>query len=153
MRNQVHMVAVQRKQCPSGVDPRTIRRRAEQVLRELNVGPAELSVMLCGDQFIRELNREYRQKDKPTDVLSFPMESEVMHIPEANELPRMLGDVVISIETAERQAIQFKRSLLKESTWLLIHGILHLLGYTHETDKDEREMNHLAVQLLAEFRG
>ena len=81
------------------------------------------------DQTIRELNRQYRNKDKPTDVLSFPLADEVC--------PTLLGDVVISIDTARRQARQRKRAFADELRALLIHGILHLLGYDHEVSDSE----------------
>ena len=81
------------------------------------------------DQTIHELNRQYRNKDKPTDVLSFPLADEVC--------PTLLGDVVISIATARRQARQRKRAFADELRALLIHGILHLLGYDHEVSDSE----------------
>ncbi len=80
----------------------------------------ELSVLLTGNQEIRELNREYRGKDKPTDVLSFPMED-----------PYMLGDIVISVEKAASQAAEFGCTLDEEAGRLVVHGVLHLLGYDH----------------------
>ena len=81
------------------------------------------------DQTIRELNRQYRNIDKPTDVLSFPLADEVC--------PTLLGDVVISIDTARRQARQRKRAFADELRTLLVHGILHLLGYDHEVSDSE----------------
>ena len=81
------------------------------------------------DQTIHELNRQYRNKDKPTDVLSFPLADEVC--------PTLLGDVVISIDTARRQARQRKRAFADELRALLVHGILHLLGYDHEVSDSE----------------
>ena len=81
------------------------------------------------DQTIHELNRQYRNKDRPTDVLSFPLADEVC--------PTLLGDVVISIDTARRQARQRKRAFADELRALLIHGILHLLGYDHEVSEGE----------------
>ncbi|HSF59250.1 MAG TPA: rRNA maturation RNase YbeY, partial [Candidatus Binatia bacterium] len=87
---------------------------------------AELSIALVNNKEIRKLNAKYRRKDSPTDVLSFPA---------ANGLPmnvRLLGDVVISVEKAEEQAKQRGRTVNEETVTLLIHGILHLLGYDHE---------------------
>lgn len=80
----------------------------------------ELSVLLTGNSVIRELNREYRGKDKPTDVLSFPMED-----------PCLLGDIVISTEKAASQAEEFGVSFDEEVSRLLVHGLLHLAGYDH----------------------
>src|SRR5688572_12775303 len=89
---------------------------------------AELSVVFCDDAFIQALNREYRGYDRPTDVLSFPQEP----TPAGTEL---LGDVVISVETAQRQAREQGHALGHEVAWLLCHGVLHLLGYDDETDE------------------
>ena len=86
------------------------------------------------DQEIHTLNRQYRHKDKPTDVLSFPLADEVQ--------PSLLGDVVISIETAARQARRRRHSLREEVQILLIHGILHLLGYDHEVSRGEAIRMH-----------
>ncbi|CAN4128329.1 unnamed protein product [Withania somnifera] len=96
----------------------------------------ELSVLLCNDEFIRELNKDWRDEDSPTDVLSMSQ-----HIPEL-ELPiLMLGDIVISVETAARQAGERGHSLLDEIRILLVHGLLHLLGFDHEiSDEAEAEM-------------
>ncbi|XP_009602783.1 endoribonuclease YBEY, chloroplastic [Nicotiana tomentosiformis] len=96
----------------------------------------ELSVLLCNDEFIRELNKDWRDEDHPTDVLSMSQ-----HIPEL-ELPiLMLGDIVISVETAARQAEERGQNLLDEIRILLVHGLLHLLGFDHElSDEAEAEM-------------
>lgn len=98
-------------------------------------GDAELSLVLCDDAFIHPLNRDYRGKDRPTDVLSFP-QREGDH---ADIDDPLLGDVVISVETAARQAIEHGHSLDRELAVLLVHGILHLLGYDH-IDDDEAEV-------------
>ncbi|NP_001310488.1 endoribonuclease YbeY-like [Solanum lycopersicum] len=104
----------------------------------------ELSVLLCNDEFIRELNKDWRDVDSPTDVLSMSQ-----HIPEL-ELPiLMLGDIVISVETAARQAEERGHSLLDEIRILLVHGLLHLLGFDHEiSDEAEAEMEKEEELLL-----
>lgn len=93
---------------------------AETALRGLGYERSELSVVLTGDAEIRVLNREYRGKDKPTDVLSFPMGDEYL-----------LGDIVISVERARSQAAEFGVTYDEELARLLVHGLLHLLGYDH----------------------
>lgn len=108
------------------------------MLAALELSGAELSVALVDDGAIRELNRDYRHKDKPTDVLAFAMEEGAPS--PAPQGARMLGDVIVSIETAARQARKRRRPLLDELTMLLAHGLLHLLGYDHQTDAEEREM-------------
>ncbi|HXK10985.1 MAG TPA: rRNA maturation RNase YbeY [Vicinamibacteria bacterium] len=89
----------------------------------------ELALVLAGDRLLHRLNRTYRGKDRPTDVLSFPGDGG-----EAG-----LGDVVISVETAERNAMALGRSLPQELDVLALHGFLHVLGYDHETDDGTME--------------
>ncbi|CAN1120553.1 Endoribonuclease YBEY, chloroplastic [Linum perenne] len=104
----------------------------------------ELSVMLCNDSFIRELNKEWRDEDRATDVLSMSQ-----HVPELKIPVLMLGDVVISVETAARQAEERAHSLLDEIQILLVHGLLHLLGFDHEISKQaEAEMRKEEEVLL-----
>lgn len=100
---------------------------------------SEVSLVFCDDPFIHALNRDYRGKDKPTDVLSFPQEGE----------SGLLGDVVISVPTCERQAAAQGHSLEREVEWLFLHGLLHLLGYDDETDEGAEEMNEHARAVLA----
>ncbi len=110
----------------------------------------EISILLLDDPQIRELNREYRKKDKSTDVLSFPMLDDMVK----NVQPQLLGDIVISVETAEKQAEKRKCSLYNELSRLLIHGTLHLLGYDHElSKKDAQEMRKKKMQYLKNNRG
>jgi probable rRNA maturation factor len=94
----------------------------------------ELSLVFCDDAFIHTLNRDYRGKDKPTDVLSFPQDVD----------SGILGDVVISVPTATRQAEEGGRTLTQELEWLFLHGALHLLGYDDETDEQAEAMNRRA---------
>jgi len=92
---------------------------------------SELSVELVGDRRMRRLNRVYRGNDRTTDVLAFPMrESD-------NPWPALLGDVVIAVPTARRQAREAGRSLEEELAALLVHGVLHLCGYDHERSQNE----------------
>lgn len=113
----------------SAVSRVDLRRWAKTILRHLEQTPAELSIALVTDPEIHSLNRQYRQKDKPTDVLSFPLADDVC--------PALLGDVVISVDTATRQAHRRGHSLREEIQTLLIHGVLHLLGYDHEVSRSE----------------
>lgn len=113
------------------------------MLDHLRLTDVELSIALVSDAVIRELNRDYRRKDKPTDVLAFPMNE----VPAGAPVSGLLGDVILSIETARRQAEANSRPLLAELTMLLAHGLLHLLGYDHQTDAEEREMTALTREL------
>ena len=123
----------------AGCDRRVIRRRADKMLRHVGLEGVELSVALVDDATIHELNRSYRQIDRPTDVLAFAME-EGEQLPTPDSGPRLLGDVIISVPTARRQAKRQRHTLLAELTMLLAHGLLHLLGYDHANARDEREM-------------
>lgn len=108
---------------------------AQQALEALGLDQVELSVLLCDDEVIAALNAEWREVEGPTDVLSFPQEDQDWALPEG--MPRALGDVVISLDTAERQATALGHSLEQELRVLLVHGLLHLLGHDHEEDEDE----------------
>ncbi len=120
------------------------RRAVEETLAyEQYQNPAEVSITFVDDAGIRELNKQFRLIDRPTDVLSFPLfdyEGESDE-PPVDELVGMLGDVVISLETAARQAEEYGHSLEEEVAFLTVHSMLHLLGYDHETSaEDEKEM-------------
>lgn len=103
----------------------------------------EVVLRLTTDAEIRELNRDYRAKDRPTDVLAFAQREG----PTAALHPDVLGDIVISVETAKRQA---KRGLATELLHLASHGLCHLLGYDHSDDEEERVMNARAAALRSE---
>lgn len=119
----------------SGRDPlplESLHRSAERLLRRVGHGGSELSILLVSDQGMRELNRNYRGKDQPTNVLSFPMQ-------EGTEIPdgALLGDIVISTDTASREAREMRIPYRQRLNWLLIHGLVHLLGYDHERSAEE----------------
>lgn len=122
---------------PSGIRL-LVRRCCHAVLStEKMIGKYEVSVSFVEDSEIQKLNQEYRQKDSPTDVLSFPLgENGVYDInPESGAM--CLGDIVISMETAQRQADSYGHSLRREVAFLTVHSMLHLLGYDHEDGKLE----------------
>ena len=108
-------------------------------------GNAEVSVVLTDDDAIRALNRAYRQRDTATDVLAFAMREGPMVF---DNTP--LGDVVISEPTAKSQAAELGITPAARCAELLIHGLLHLLGYDHQTDEDDRKMRELTARLLRE---
>jgi probable rRNA maturation factor len=119
------------------VDAARVRRVLRRAARKLGVS-GEVALVLAGDRTLHRLNRDYRGKDKPTDVLSFPGE-------EAG-----LGDIVISVPTAERNARRLGRTLPQEIDVLALHGFLHVLGYDHETD--DGTMERLEQRLRQELR-
>ncbi len=118
----------------SGVDARALKRTARALLEAAGEGHSALSVSLVGDKRIAQINGEHRGKDASTDVLSFPLE------PAAGDPERLLGDIVISVETARRQAAAYDAPLQREIYRLLIHGLLHLLGHDHEEAADRAAM-------------
>jgi probable rRNA maturation factor len=130
------------------VKPAEVRRRAERMLGALRLEGRELSVLLCDDRTIQDLNRTYRRRDRPTDVLAFAMAEG-----EGPGDERLLGDIVISLETARRQAHAGQKAIVAEVTYLMAHGFLHLLGFDHRTDAEERRMNARADMLVAAASG
>jgi len=120
-----------------------VARRGRRLLAALRLSGAELSLVLVSDAVMRRLNRDWRGKDRPTDVLSFAQREG------AGGAPRgLLGDVVISVDTARRQAAERAAPLAHELDRLLIHGVLHLLGYDHERSPTEaRRMQRRERQL------
>ena len=117
------------------LDPALLQRRAEQILERIEHAESELSLSLVDDTAIAELNLSYRKLDRPTDVLSFSL----LEGEESTFRGNLLGDVVISVETAARQAQEQEVGLDEELARLLIHGVLHLIGHDHmEPDEAER---------------
>ena len=134
--------------------PRFSRREIAQFARKVlialdNLGHiaaeiSEVSIAIVDDEAMRNLNRKFRKKNKTTDVLTFPADDSDA---DPNAKGRPLGDIVISIDQARRQAADQKHSLATEIRYLILHGIIHALGYDHETDSGE--MNALEVQVRA----
>ncbi len=120
----------------SRVDVARLRRVANAVLRGLRQSKSELSIALVDDASIAELNGRYRAKPRATDVLSFSLVEGDF----ADHRGGMLGDVVISVETAAAQAAERHRSLDETVARLLVHGVLHLIGHDHEEDDEARAM-------------
>jgi probable rRNA maturation factor len=114
---------------------------------------SEVSVTFVSNERIWEINREYRDKDAPTDVISFAMEElgegEIEMI--GADMPRVLGDIIISIERTREQAEEYGHSFMRELGFLAVHGFLHLLGYDHMTEDDEKEMFTLQKEILDEY--
>jgi probable rRNA maturation factor len=111
-------------------------------LHRIDSEVSEVSIAVVDDDSMRNLNRKFRRKNKTTDVLTFPADESDAD-PQAHGRP--LGDIVISIDQARRQATEQKHSLATEIRYLILHGTLHALGYNHETD--DGEMNALEVEV------
>ena len=121
---------------------KTVIRRAVTATLEYEKFPydAEVSVTLCDNEYIRELNKQYRNKDKHTDVLSFPIyDGGEFDMAECIS-GAVLGDVVISLERAKEQAKEIGNSFLREVAFLTVHSMLHLLGYDHERSAEDDEI-------------
>jgi probable rRNA maturation factor len=118
------------------------------MLGTLGLADAELSVLFVDDAAMRVLNRRHRGKDRPTDVLAFPVDEKPVR-----GAPRVLGDVVISLETALRQARSRSRGLVAEVRFLLAHGLLHLVGYDHATRIQKRRMDAATRRLVRAATG
>jgi probable rRNA maturation factor len=125
------------------VGGKPLRRAAETVLRQQGVEePCELAVVVSGDETLHQLNRRHRGVDAPTDVLAFPHKTKSPGFTFINApgYPRYLGDVIISFPRAKAQAIEAENELLAELQLLVIHGVLHLLGYDDETEPGRQRM-------------
>lgn len=120
---------------------------------QLKVGNAELSLTFVDNPTIHKINLEYRGKDYPTDVISFALEEiteeEVPIIGE--DVPRVLGDIIVSVPKAVSQAEEYGHSFEREIGFLIVHGFLHLLGYDHMEKADEQEMFALQEDILNKF--
>ncbi len=122
--------------------------------KEMLTGDIEVSVTFMTDQDIQTVNAEYRGKDVPTDVISFALEEmtegEVAIVAEEG-MPTVLGDIIISVETAQRQAEEYGHDFTREIGFLALHGFLHLLGYDHLTEEDELVMFGRQKEILSSF--
>jgi len=157
------MLSIQNQQKRLPHLSRSLRRRAKKVLEELALDEVMVSVTLCDDPSIQALNSEWRGKDTPTDVLSFPQDdfepAEVFRdgkfdVDKAFQfpgMPKMLGDIIISVDTTIRQAEEYQHTPLDEATRLYIHGLLHLCGFDHIEPEDAAEMLQEEERLLKLF--
>ncbi|ANU25561.1 rRNA maturation RNase YbeY [Planococcus versutus] len=127
-----------------------VRKLLEHAAKKEEVSDSEVSVTFVTDAMIRDINREYRSKDQPTDVISFAMEElgEGETAIVGSTEPRMLGDIVISLDRTKEQANDYGHSFERELGFLAVHGFLHLLGYDHMTAVDEKKMSARQEEIL-----
>jgi len=130
----------------SQVDSSLLRTRAKAMIACLGHARSELSIALVDDQEIRALNQTWRQKNKATDVLSFSL----IEGTDGEQSGGLMGDVVISVETAAAQAKERHRGLNEEVAKLVIHGLLHIVGFDHENDEEARSMRREELRLWRE---
>ncbi len=126
------------------MDARALKATMRASRASIDEGNAAISLTLVDDTAIRALNREHRGKDAPTDVLSFPLDPEEVAGPE-----RLLGDIVISVDTARRQAADYDAPLQREIYRLAIHGLLHVLGHDHMEPEERAAMEAEERRLAA----
>ena len=126
----------------------TMMQAAEYCLdaEQIDTERSEISVTFVSLEEIHELNREYRQVDSPTDVLSFPQFDDLDELPEEGEI--MLGDVVICSDRATEQAEEFGHSFEREIIYLFVHSVLHLLGYDHMEEDEKRIMRRREEEVM-----
>lgn len=132
-------------------EEKMIQKLVKEVLKEEKVRNAECNIILVDNEKIHEINREYRHIDRVTDVISFALEDEMENEPSAQYEMRVLGDIYISVDRAKEQALEYGHSFLREICFLAIHGMLHLLGYDHQTTEDEKIMFQKQEEVLAKY--
>jgi metalloprotein, YbeY/UPF0054 family len=133
------------------IDKRRIRSTILKILKILDCADKEISLYFVDDENIKQLNKQYLGKDKATNVISFSLrEGEY-----GNINPHILGDIILSVETAQRDAIKGNFTVTQEIEFLIIHGILHLLGYNHEntTQKETNKMRRKEKELFNAING
>ena len=121
----------------------------EKVFSHLGLsGNYVTDVTIVGNKAIHEINRDYRKVDRPTDVISFAFLDDKNEVPQKDGSPICLGEIIISYEKAETQAKEYEHSLLREMSFLFVHGMLHLLGYDHMEKEQEIVMFKLQDEIL-----
>ena len=140
------------------IDKRLVRRLVERLLSDHGRKGADTTIVFADDGFIRRYNLEFRDSDRPTDVLAFEMADSAGAAGDAGaseaspgELETILGDVIVSTDRAAVQARRYKRTLGREIAKLVSHGVLHLLGYDHEEPDERAEMRKLENRYVREF--
>ena len=149
--DKIRVIIVNRQKevkIPTGIRM-LIRRCCNAVLKfEEFQGSAEVSVTLVDNPYIKSLNNQYRNKDVPTDVLAFPMGKDNKYEVDPETNAQILGDIMISMEKVMDQSKVYGHTMRREVAYLVAHGMLHLLGYDHETDEDAAEMFAAQEEIL-----
>jgi len=133
------------------IDTEALKKDIEMILKKLGYSDFDVGILLTTDKTIRRYNKQYRSKDQSTDVLSFPFYPNVragQRITAKNEAEKNLGDIIISLERVRRDAQKVGRPLEAYLRAIVVHGISHLLGYTHDTEKDYKQMQKKEDELL-----
>ena len=136
---------------PGSIDPVRVENFISEVLKDLNLKNWDISLLFCDDAFIQNLNKQYRDIDSPTDVLSFEQGDE--YFDEAGETRFMAGDIVISLDSLRFNAEEFNVEINEELKRLIVHGILHLNGMDHSDNSPEQEMLKFQEELLMQYKN
>jgi len=136
---------------PGSIDPVRVENFISEVLNELNLKNWDISLLFCDDAFIQNLNKQYRDIDSPTDVLSFEQGDE--YFDDAGETRFMAGDIVISLDSLRFNAEEFNVEINEELKRLIVHGILHLNGMDHSDNSPEQEMLKFQEELLVQYKN
>ena len=128
------------------IDIKNLNQLVDNIVKRFSLEEALFNIILVDNEYIHKLNKEYRNIDRETDVITFALEDNMDIQPEI----RILGDIYISIDKAKSQAIEYGHSFKRELSFLIVHGILHLLGYDHQNKEDEKIMFELQDKILEE---
>lgn len=128
---------------------KTVERVLESAIKKEKLDNVSFNVIIVDNKYIHELNKTYRNIDRETDVITFALEDENSIVIPDNE--RILGDIYISIDKAKEQAKEYGHSLLRELSFLAVHGFYHLLGYDHQTKEEEKIMFQKQEEVLEEY--
>jgi rRNA maturation RNase YbeY len=143
-------LSIQNRQRAVAIRTALVKRHVQHIIQYLGCTGQELSVVFVNDQRMQQLNRTYRQQDRTTNVLAFPQQPALQDGPAS----ALLGDVIVSLPTAAREAHELRQSLEERVVYLILHGLLHLLGYDHERSSGERQrMAALEAEVLRALRG
>ena len=127
----------------------TVLKVLDSALKKENLDNVSFNLIIVDNEYIHESNKTYRNIDRETDVITFALEDEDSIVLPSDE--RVLGDIYISIDKAESQSQEYGHSLLRELSFLAVHGFYHLLGYDHMTEEDEKVMFRKQEEVLSEY--
>ncbi len=145
------MILIKNKQKKILIDQPKIKRNVNSVLKSLGYDDFDIGIWFTTNQTIRKYNKNFRKKDKPTDILSFPVHSNLkpgQKIKISHPDDKNLGDIIISLERCKKDSQKLNLSFSNYLTRIIVHGIAHLLGYDHKTDKQFEKMNKFEKGIL-----
>ena len=150
------MILIKNKQKKIKVNIPKIKKDIESILNSLNYQDFDLGIWFTTNPTIKKYNKQYRKKDKATDILSFPYHTNLkagenikdLNPTDSNPEDKNLGDIIISLEFCKKAASEFNKPFSVHLQRLIVHGIAHLLGYTHESDKEFEKMSKFENKLL-----